>query len=399
MENRKPVTLIDLDPESNAVLTERLKGIPGVELTAEGQDFYRGVSLIRRHRPALVILNLYPAEDAALSFARKISQNYPEITLFITAKNTHSALILNAMRVGAREFISQPVDKEEFTSAVRKVLQGRRESESGRPVCAKVVTVFGTKGGAGATTLAVNLASLLNSFGRSGAAVFDLDLQFGDAALMMGVKAGVSLAALAENADLQDTDQLRTLLPRSAGGTALLAAPGRIEEAETATAAHLEKVLSAFRSVFDAIVIDTAHSLNDLSVKAMDESDFVLLTAGTDVPSLHHAGRCLDLFRKMGFDREKALLVLNRYGGADDIHPETVEKILDYPVAWRLPGQDSEWMSGAVTRGVPAVELQPRAKWSLALRRIAEHVSGVPAHEKRRRPAHASMAFLQKLIG
>jgi pilus assembly protein CpaE len=399
MENRTPVTLIDLDRESNAALTDMLKGMPGIDVTAEAQDFYRGLSLIRRHRPALVILNLYPAEDAALSFARKISQNYPETSLFITAKNTHSALILNAMRVGAREFVSQPVDKEEFTSAVRKALQGRRDSALGNPVCAKVVTVFGTKGGAGATTLAVNLASLLKAGSRSGAAVIDLDLQFGDAALMMSVKARASLVDLAENVDLLDANHLRNLLPRSAGGIGLLAAPGRIEEAEQVTAGHLEKVLSVFRGVFDAVVIDTPHVLNDLSVKAMDESDFVLLTAGTDVPSLHHAGRCIELFRKMGFDREKALLVLNRYGGADDIHPEAVEKLLDYPVSWRLPAQDAETMTDAVTRGIPVSELQPHAKWPLALRRIAEHISGVPAQEKCRRRVHPPMAFIQKLIG
>jgi pilus assembly protein CpaE len=399
METRTPVAVIDLDRESCQVFVEMLKEMPGVEPLTESQDFYRGLSLIRRFHPAVLILNLHPSEDTALSFARKVSQNYPDTTLFITAKKAPSALILGAMRAGAREFITQPVDKEELFGAVRKALQGRRDASAGRPASAKVVTVFGSKGGIGVTTVAVNLATLLARGGRAGAAVVDLDLQFGDAAILMNVKPRSSIPDLAENAESADAALIRNLLPRSAAGVSLLAGPARIEEAENVTSGHVEKVLTAFRNVFDTVVVDTAHCLNDMTVKAMDESDAVLLLTAPDVPALHQAGRCLELFRKMGFDRERVRLVLNRHGGADDIHPEAVEKLLDYPVSWRLALQDAASMASAVTRGEPIAESQPHSRLAQGLRRMAEQINGAPPAEKRKRTARPPIALIQKLIG
>jgi len=399
METRTPIAVIDLDRESGAIIGDMLKEMPGVDVLMENQDFYKGLSLIRRFHPALVILHLYPSEDTALAFARKVSQNHPDATLFITAKKTHSALILNAMRVGAREFITQPVDKEELNAAVKKALQGRRDASAGRPASAKVITVFGTRGGVGVTTVAVNLAVLLAKSARSGAAVVDLDLQFGDAAIQMNVKTRSSILDLADGADPPDATLIRNLLPRSAGGVSLLAGPTRIEDAENVTAGHAEKILTAFRNAFECVIVDTARSLNDVTVKAMDESDTVLLVASPDVPALHHAGRCLELFRKMGFDRERVRLVLNRYNGPDDIHPEAVEKLLDYPVSWRLALQDASSMSAAVTRGEPIAESQPHSRLAQGLRRMADQINGAQPAEKRKRPARPPIALIQKLIG
>jgi pilus assembly protein CpaE len=321
METRQTIAVIDLEGDSGLATADMLKDIPGVDVQTETQDLYRGISLVRKTSPAVVILSLSPSEEAAMECAQKINQYFPECVLVIAARKTNSNLILNAMRVGAREFITQPVNKDELVAAVKKLLQAKKDASPDSLLSSKMVTVFGVKGGVGATTIAVNLASLLAKNAKAEAVVIDLNFQFGDAALLLNVKNRCSLSDLAGHIERLDVSQLPSMLPKTPDGVSLLSGPAKIEEADNITVAHLEQIMMAVRSAFPYIIIDAAHTLNDFTVKAMDESDQILAVATPDVPSIYNTTRCLELFKKMGYDREKVLVALNRCNGNDELDP------------------------------------------------------------------------------
>jgi len=175
MKDRLTVVLIDLDADSNLLILDMLKDVPDIAIQTEGQDLYRGISLVRRVNPVLVILNLYPSEDTAMEYAQKIHQFFPDCALIMTAKKINSTLVLNAMRAGAREFVQQPINKDELVDAVKRILQARREASPDSLLSSKMVTVFGTRGGTGATTVAANLAALLARNAGPYSVVIDLN--------------------------------------------------------------------------------------------------------------------------------------------------------------------------------------------------------------------------------
>jgi pilus assembly protein CpaE len=374
METHQTIAVIDLDGDSSLATADMLKEIPGADVQTETQDLYRGISMIRRTNPAVVILSLAPSEEAAMECAQKINQYFPECALIVAARKMSSSLVLNAMRVGAREFITQPFNKDELVGAVKKILQAKKNASPDSLLSSKMVTVFGVKGGVGTTTVAVNLASLLAKHAKADAIVIDLNFQFGDAALLLNVKTRCSVLDLAGHIDRLDVSQLATLLPKTPGGVSLLSGPAKIEEAENITCGHLEQIMMAVRSAFPYIVVDAAHVLNDFTVKAMDESDHILAVATPDVPSIYNTTRCLDIFKKMGYDREKVLVALNRCNGADELDPSTVEELLKYPVSWRFPKHDADAMAAAVNKGVPITQLLPNSKLSQNLMKMAQHL-------------------------
>jgi len=400
MDNRMTIAVIDLDGDSSLLIVDMLKEVPDISVQTETQDLYRGISLVRRLNPAIVILNLYPSEDAAMEYAQKLHKYFPECSLIVAAKKMNSNLVLNAMRVGAREFVMHPINKDELVGAVKKLLQAKKEASPDSLLSSKMVTVFGANGGAGATTVAANLAALLARHAKADSVVIDLNFQFGDAALHLNVKNRCSILDLAGQLDRLDVSQLATLLPKTSDGVSLLSGPARIEEAESITCGHLEQILMAVRSAFPYIVIDAPRALNDFTVKAMDESDHVLMLATPDVPSIYNTTRCLELFQKMGYDREKVLLALNRCNGVDELDPSAIEELLKYPVLWRLPKHDPSAMADAVNKGVLISKMLPNAKLSQSLLIMAQHlIGGVKPAVKRKKPANPPLpGFFQRII-
>lgn len=395
---RKTILIIDLDANSNRSLSPLLNEIQDVEVQVESRDMEKGIPLIRKFHPVLVILNLYPSEDPGLEFAKKITRNFPGITLFVTARKMSSTVILNAMRAGAREFLIQPINKDELITAVKKTLQAQKEPSSDPWSRGKMITVFGTKGGVGTTMIAANVASSLARHTKTNVVVVDLNFQFGDTALQLDVKTRYSILDVANHFDQIDLSLFRDMLPKGSDGVSLLNGPLQIEEAESITGNHVENILTMLRNSFDYTIIDTTHVLDDVTVKAMDESDHVLLIAELDVPTIYNTTRCLELFQKMGYDREKVLLVLNRYDLLDKMELMAMENLLNYPIFWRLPNQDFHSMMSSINTGVPISKMMPNSKLSQNLFEMAKMFNGSVAAKPTRPEKHPKLGLLQKII-
>jgi len=401
MEDRQNPTVIavlDPDENSNHTLTTMLQEIPGIEVNSLARDLGQCIPMMRKWDPDLVILNLNPAVEAGLEFAKKIIRHFPGATLFVTAIKADAATILQAMRIGAREFFIQPVRKEELVLAVRKAVQTRSDKVNPPQMKSKIITVFGTKGGAGTTTVAANVASALARHAGVNVAVLDLNLQFGDAAMQMNVKNQYSILDMIGRIDQVDARVLKETLSRNPQHITLLSGPSKIEDAEHIDCGHLDQILSLFRHVFEFILIDTNHVLNDITIKALDESDYVLVIAAPDVPTICNTTRCLDLFKKMGYDREKVLLVLNRFNRLGEIDTSALEKLLEYPVFWRLPNHEEAGMAACMNKGMPILKLAPRSKLSESFIKMSEHFNGTTAVPDKKRKKQRKQRFLQKLI-
>lgn len=390
MKHPIPIALIDLNDKSRLATEKILKGIEGAKFQTEGKDLGKALSLIRKSKPSIVILNLYPDADKAFNTAKKIIQSFPKIILFVTAQEAASEVILQSMRIGAREFLTQPINKNELTAAVEKVTNTQQDRPSEKISTSKVISVFGTKGGVGTTMVATNVATALAKHTRKDVVIVDLNLQFGTAALQLNIKPKYSILDVANHLDRIDATLLKQKLPKGPNCVSLLASPSKIEDVESITNNHIEQIILLLRTLFDYIIIDTHSVFDDITIKALDESDHVLMVSTSDVPAIFHAKRCLALFQKMGYDKEKLLFVINRYNAADEMDPAAMEKLLDYSVFWRLPNHDLQAILSSINKGIPISKMQPNAKLSKSLQKMILHfngkVSSPSAIEKRHYP-------------
>ena len=358
------IVVIDLDAASCRAMESILHEIPDILVQSEAHDYTKGFDLIKNVNPDIVILDLYPSEEPAFKLAEKITRYLPDVSLFITSKQTDSTLVIRAMRAGAREFICQPVAKDELTKAVMTVVKKKRQSEFEKASRGKVMTFFGARGGVGISTIVTNVASILAHSAKKDVIVVDLNLQFGSAALLLNMKTKYSILDVAKNIDNIDLQMLKSMLPKHTTGISLLAPPHQIEEAESITANHIEQVLAFLRNVYDYIIIDTHQGFDDVTLRALDESDHVFIVSFLDVPTIYNTKRSLDLFQKIGYDQEKVRLIINRYSTGENIDLAAMEKLINYPIFWRLPEQDDKSIIQSINKGTPIVQMMPNSKLS-----------------------------------
>lgn len=382
MTSKLSVIIIDSDENSRNLLKTRFTKTQKVKIAGETSDLSKGYALVKKINPNIIVLDISKRELEALKLAKKITQHFPDTTIFVTACEGKSEMIIKAMRAGAREFLYKPLNEKEIKGAVDTVIQveSQRTQEKKNP--GKTITIFGVKGGVGTTTIATNLAVNLANHSKKSVILVDLNLQFGNSALFLNLQPKYSIVDVANNLEDLDATQLKDVLPKHSSGVRLLSEPPRLEDAETVTAAHLEQILTLLKSVFDYIVIETNNIFDEITLKALDESDSVLTIMEAELPSIYNARRCLDVFKRMGYDEEKVLLVINRLTADQGVPLKDLKKSVNFPLFWKIPNQNYETIIPCINQGSPISIMFPKSKLSINLKQLAGRLNGgMPVEE------------------
>ncbi len=338
--------------------------------------------------PDIVVLVLSGADPDTFTVCERIYLGKPKCTIVLVADTVDVDSVHRALEAGATSLIGWPGSPAEFTAALRAA-HSRKNTHLGAlgdpdklGKSSKVITVFGTKGGIGKTTIAVNLAVKLSQMGQK-VALLDLDLQFGDVSVFLDLEAKDTLSELVRDKPDMDIDSIRSYMLLHASGVHVLCAPNSPELADTITSRHIEKLLGAVRGYYDYIIIDTPAMLGECTLTAIEGSSQVLFVLGLDISILRNARICLGLLESLQ-QRDKVMLVVNReVEGSVTIHD--VQRIMDRPIVARFP-TDWRLAVGALNRGMPLVQSAPNSALSRAIAAFAQSmVQGeAPARKKGR---------------
>jgi pilus assembly protein CpaE len=292
-----------------------------------------------------------------------------------------------AMVAGCRDFLVAPVSPEELRTAivnVRRVERSRRAAREGGEAASRlgtIVTVFGVKGGIGKSTLAANVAVALAEQTRQHVAMLDLDLQFGDAAVMLDLLPSHTVEHLAREIDRLDPQLVLGYLAEHPSRVKLLAAPATPEGSEAVGDEQVGRILEALASTSDYVVVDTASQLDAVSMTALDLSTLVLLVATPEVPCIRRTKACLTLMQEWGYSRDKVKLVVNRTHRKSQVKLAEIEEVLQYPVFAAIP--DDRTVGKAVALGTPVAMSAPKSSSGWAINELGRRLAGLP--ERRRR--------------
>src|SRR5262249_13250457 len=141
---------------------------------------------------------------------------------------------------------------------IRKVVYAGRWQYDGRDGGGHLITIFSPKGGTGKTVIATNMAVAIARRKKGKVLLLDLDLQFGDAAIMLGITPERTLHDLVNAPGDLDTEKLRGFATRHPSGFDVLAAPLRPDEAEFIPENKILSLLVVARQSYDTIIVDTA---------------------------------------------------------------------------------------------------------------------------------------------
>ena len=376
--SRPTVLLLGMDDAEQADLRLALKDVANVvrsKTPAEQiADEYRSIN------PGAAIVSVKSDTPQRFGLIHNIAAAGGIVIVVSESKDPE--LILRSMRAGAREFVLES-DHEELRLAVRthaKVTFGTGE-------LGQVITVFGAKGGVGATAIATNLAGAMQRRSLR-VCLVDLDLYLGDVLAFLDIPGSYSITDVLANMSRLDRELLATSVTKHRSGVSVLAQSSKVEEAEQIKGPDVTALLEFLRRNYDFVIVDGVRGFDELSLAALDGSQHVFMTLTQDVPAVRNGQRCLELFGRLQYDQNRIKLLLNRYTKASKITIEVVGETLGQALTHTI-SNDFLLLIDAINRGVLLTEVAPRA-------RITQDIEGLIPHLL---PEKAPRLRRQSLLG
>jgi pilus assembly protein CpaE len=268
-----------------------------------------------------------------------------------------------------------PVRAEEFQEALDRLPVFTSELGPAEPT--RLVSFLGCKGGVGTTFLSVNVAYLLAQEEKGQVLIVDLDLRYGQMVYFFDAKPQYTIVEVIENADHLDRSYLQSLFYQYDKNLRLLPAPARLEDAEIVTPDQLEKVLSYLKKlrVFNTILVDGGHHLDELTLKALELSDEIILVVKQSIPALSNAKKLLELLQLLGLEGLPLQIWLNSWQKHGDLSVADVSSFLGREIKGTVQF-DMKEVPRSINEGLPLAKMAPNHAICRNLREMAEGISG-----------------------
>jgi len=364
------VFVLDKNENSREIIKSFIENLDFVNEVKLYDDFTRGYEDIKQSENPIVILDISEDFAGLDEIAGKLKLVTSKI--IITSVNYSTNTIIKALRLGAKEFLPKPVLREDLVRVLSMLASISPENEVSQ---SKIITVYSNKGGIGKTTIAVNLAAELAKVTKDKVALVDLNLQLGDISTFLNLNPPFDvnyvirrLIDKEENILIKGFEKYKDL------SLYVLSDPSYIEQSESITTQQITTLFSALKKVFPYIVVDMSSSIDSISLKILDSSDWIMFTTIVNIPAIRNAQRCLNLFRSRKYPSNKVKIVINRYMENDEIKIEDIENTLGESVYWKIPNNYFTIME-AINKGVSISEVNAESNIGNSFRDFAAKVS------------------------
>jgi pilus assembly protein CpaE len=366
------LAIVDPNDSTRAALKQLLLSIDAVWLEAECSQYEEFADIALQTQPDIALIVLDADPDLALHSVTQIAHQLPSCSTLVVSSSQEGSLILKAMRNGAKEFLSYPLNLEDFLSALDRIQQNFSPRDGDGPSrSSQVITVCGVNGGVGCTSLAINVACVLAQNEQNNVAIIDLDLALGDADVWLDIIPDYTIQDVAENINRLDYALLKRSLTKHDCGAFLLPRPVNMDARPSFSPEELRRVIALLKATFTHLVIDCSKSFTPLDIAAMEASDSILLTTQLDLPCLRNVVRLLQFFDGEESLADKVKVIVNRLGLQDtQISLSKALETIGRDVFHQIP-DDYGTMVESRNNGVPLLTYAPKAKLTRELEKLS----------------------------
>jgi pilus assembly protein CpaE len=342
----------------------------GIEVVGIINGLEEAWRTLQETAPDLVVIACEGYSDRALYFIESAVKQLSDRPVVVLTTGSPNGFVRRVFESGADDIVTLPEPPERIAFALEKAVARRRGAAVATGIAlAPMICVLGPKGGTGKTLVSTNVAVALALEGHRTALV-DLDLQFGDVGLALGLRPDKTIYDLVRSGGSLDEDKLDAYLVRHSSGLGVLLAPTRPDQASAVTVDFLRDVFTNLRSMCDYVLVDTPPGFTPEVIAAIDSSSHVCIVGMLDSLSLKNTKLGLETLELMGYDPKRISLALNRADTRVGITQDDVTLIIGRDPEVLIPSDRQIPIS--VNEGVPIVVADERSEAARAFRRLAE---------------------------
>lgn len=387
-------TLVILAEHADRGLVEQtLEGDSSIEVVgfADSLDDWRELL----ERPAdIVVVGCYGHDEGVTAMVDHAVKHRPDRPVVVMSEASPNGFLRQAFEAGADDVITLPQPSEQIAFTLMKVIARRKGLTVPGKASARLVAVLGPKGGTGKTLVATNLAVALAQRDAN-VVLVDLDLQFGDIGLALGLSPEATMYDLMRAGPPFDHEKLDRHLIRHSSGVKVLIAPTRPDQASAVSIEFLRDIYASLRTMCDAVIVDTPPGFTPEVIATIDASSDICMVGMLDSLSLKNTKLGLETLDLMGYETDRVSLVLNRADSRVGITPDDVSMIVGREPNVSVPS-DRE-IPRSINEGTPIVASRQASGAAKAFRSLADRYTTTPAPKPA--PIAGSQGGVRSLIG
>jgi pilus assembly protein CpaE len=375
------ILVVDDDRTTRTLVSTSLQRL-GYEVRTAG-DGREALRAVADQTPDLLITDVRMPDLDGLELTQRLRRDPRTVRLpiIMLSDRKRSAEMLAGYEQGADDYVPKPVDIAVLTTKIRLLLRraAPRElaGEAALVPSGTVVVVLHGKGGVGATSLAVNTAVALATADASRVALLDLNLEFGNAAVLLDVQPKSTLAELAgvAVADLDEDSFARCVAAHRSGVRVVVCSAGP-ESAELISPLVVQQTIARLRAREDYVLVDTPASFAEVVLAAIDSAQVIWLVTTPQVPALKTTVDCLRVLAAMDVPASRVQIVLNRTtpaGLATELIAKTLGRAPDLIIPYTAQFDE------AANDGQPLVTRHPGSTGALEVASFATSLPSVVA--------------------
>jgi pilus assembly protein CpaE len=370
--------LVTLAEHADPRLVEQaLEGDPSLEVIGYA-DYFDDWHEFLEQPADLVIVACSANDTGATHMVDRAVKHRPDRPVVVMTESSPNGFLRQAFEAGADDVITLPQPPSEVAFTLQKVIARRKGLSMPGRASAPLIAVLGPKGGTGKTLVATNLAVALAQRDAN-VVLVDLDLQFGDIGLALGLSPERTMYDLMKAGPPFDHEKLDRHLIRHSSGVKVLIAPTRPDQASAVSIEFLRDIYASLRTMCDAVIVDTPPGFTPEVIATIDVSTEICMVGMLDSLSLKNTKLGLETLDLMGYDGDHVALVLNRADSRVGITPDDVSTIISRSPDVAVPS-DRE-IPRSINEGTPIVAARPSSGAAKAFRLLADRYAKPPTQK------------------
>ncbi len=346
---------------------EQLLSACGMRTTRGSAAELAGLANPSAQQPHVIVVDTRGGRGIPPSMAA-IKRQHPAVGFLVVASESDPAILLEAMRAGANEFLQDPITQAAVEQAISRLVAHRPSPAANGEVFAFV----GAKGGVGTTTAAVNVATALAKAAPSQTLFADLHVAHGDAALLFGAEPRFSIVDALENTHRFDEAFFRGLITTTTAGAALLASSDRALIPHGGVQ-QFRAVVEFAAQLYRYVILDVPRS-DAAALDALDATSRIVVVTNQELSAVRGASRLASALRER-YGRDRVLVIVSRFDKQAEIGQGDIEKVVASKVQYMLPS-DYRLALQALNRGRP-LALDNHNKLAAGFRSLAKELAKI----------------------